>query len=341
MCSHEVYIEIWPLLFMRRTKDGRFVEKRVRVESILLRKIIQDLKLDYTWQKLSEKLSVSTDTIRIGWLVKNQTIPFSLFEKLVDLHSNYTLDDIKENIQTIEPYWGQGLNRFQKKVSIPDIHSEQFAEFYGALIGDGCLYTEKTGFCISGHSTLDSDYIGSYMSTIIFELFCVKPRLYFSKEEKSLRCVLYSQKVLSFLESKGFPLGKKVESCLVIPEFFLKDKRLLISCLRGLFDTDGTIYHHEGAKVILEISITNRSLIDSCFLVFESLDIPMKRSKNRLYLIGKKKVKEFYFIIGSSNLKHIMKFDCLFEGKRVPLSEEIEKLLKEEEKYKINHEPVI
>lgn len=103
---------------------------------------------------------------------------------------------------------------------------------------------------------------------------------------------------------------------------------MLKSCIRGLQDTDGSIYPQKNSKIILDISITSDSLIKSVIEAFERIGLPVNNTSNRIYLCGEKPILSFFQNIGSSNHKHIIKYKTFLETKKVPLSKEIESLLK-------------
>ncbi len=316
---------------MLRTKDGRFIEKRVSIPLPQLKKIILEVKKNnkYTWKEFSQALGVSEDTIRINWYIKGRSIPFSLFEKLLSL-SSLNKEDITFSI--LDPFLGQknGIkSQIEAKIFLPQVNDKAFAEFLGIMSGDGCLYSNLSGICISGHKILDEQYYKKYLSELIVSLFRIRPHFYYSQEQNEIRCVIYSKKLALFFKNLGFPLGKKLYSQLVIPQSYFGDKPLLESFLRGMFDTDGTIYPHKSAKAIIEISIKHKDLKESCFKAFEILKLPSKKSTDRIYFIGSKNVSLFFTVIGSSNFKQQKKYEIFTETGSVPKNFQIESYLKD------------
>ena len=178
-------------------------------------------------------------------------------------------------------------------ITIPKTNTNEFAEFYGAMLGDGCVYGNLSGICIAGHSTLDQNYHTHRLRHLIILLFGVEPKLYYSKDQKSIRTVLYSKEIALFFRDLGFPVGLKKNS-LRIPPYFFADKALLRSCIRGLYDTDGTIYHHKGAKSIIEIAITDLVLQEDTRDALKKLDVDAKITTQRIYLSGREKTFNFF-----------------------------------------------
>lgn len=328
---------------MNKTKDGRFIEDRVRVDIKLLDKIIRDIKQNYkfTWKELANKLSISPHSIREKWIKKGCTIPLSLFKQLIKLHPKLTFSKIRNEIDILDPYWGQrNVSHSNRKVGLPKLNSKKFAEFYGIMLGDGCIYSNLSGICISGHSILDKDYLENYVNNLILDLFKIKPKFYYSKKQKALRCILYSKKVVLFLKKIGFPIGKKLTQKVKIPQLFFNSKLLIKNCIKGMTDTDGSVYPHRKKSIIIDITINNNYLLNSYLKAFKRIGFGIKCTRNRLYLYGKDKSKEYFSRIGSSNTKHILKYENFVKKGFVPKSNDIENLLKE--KYTLNNNgPVV
>ena len=297
---------------MNKTKDGRFIEDRVRVDIKLLDKIIRDIKQNYkfTWKELANKLSISPHSIREKWIKKGCTIPLSLFKQLIKLHPKLTFSKIRNEIDILDPYWGQrNVSHSNRKVGLPKLNSKKFAEFYGIMLGDGCIYSNLSGICISGHSILDKDYLENYVNNL-------------------------------FLKKIGFPIGKKLTQKVKIPQLFFNSKLLIKNCIKGMTDTDGSVYPHRKKSIIIDITINNNYLLNSYLKAFKRIGFGIKCTRNRLYLYGKDKSKEYFSRIGSSNTKHILKYENFVKKGFVPKSNDIENLLKE--KYTLNNNgPVV
>ena len=156
--------------------DYRFIEKRVKIDDKLLNKILNDIKYynKFTWEDLSNKLRISQHSIRYGWLKKRNTLPLSLFKKLISMHPVMDYNKFKGNLTLLEPFWGQKIgekSKTEKFIKIPEINTNEFAEFYGIMLGDGCIYSNLNGLCISSNSIVDKNYIENYISKLILNLF--------------------------------------------------------------------------------------------------------------------------------------------------------------------------
>lgn len=314
---------------MNKTKDGRFIEKRVMLPTSLLRKLIFKVKKDkaYTWKRLANMLGLSEQTIRVDWFRENRTIPLSKFKRLISMNKNLTYESFENKLRVLDPFWGQRLispKSFKQGIKFPKVNSEQFAEFYGILLGDGCIYTNMNCFCITGDKILEKNYYEIYLNSLIKYLFGVNPAFTRTKNQRVIRCYLYSKKITSFLRDFGFPPG--IKQNIEIPSSFFKNKRLLIKCLRGFFDTDGSLSRHPHSKIMIHLSITQEKLKDSIAKALTLLKIPFSRSKKAIFLYSKNAIN-FMNKIGSSNTKNIYKYEQFLKNGKVPSSKETESFL--------------
>ena len=68
---------------MNRTKDGRFIDARVKVSPQQIEKILLQIKEEQhlSWKKFAELLDVSEFTLSQDWRNGKTTLPLSVFEK--------------------------------------------------------------------------------------------------------------------------------------------------------------------------------------------------------------------------------------------------------------------
>jgi len=271
--------------------------------------------------------------------MNENTVPLKILKKILEKNPSVSWSSLKSKIKILEPYWGQKIgsrSRLKKEIIIEKVDGkEDFAEFYGILLGDGCIYSNLSGFCISGNSELDRHYLEVYVSDLIYRLFKLRPKIYYSPKGKIMRCVLYNRAISRFLIEKGFPKGNKKSNKIRIPPVFFKRDYLIKACIRGLNDTDGSVYPQKNSKIILDISIKIKSLLESCIEAFHKISFPINYTHNRIYLCGGGKVSLFIREIGSSNLRNIKKYDMFLKEDRVPTSLETERLLKMEKNSEI------
>lgn len=316
---------------MDRTIDGRFIEKRVKLPITKVKLLLNDIKKTnkFKWAEFADLLGISNYTLRYNYRVKGNTIPLSVFNKIINLTKRHDYKKIINNLQIFDEFWGQKSlkNKNYKKIELPEINN-LFAEFYGAMLGDGCVYYNLSGICISGDSRLDNYYLENYIPKQIYTLFKIKPKIYYSNQSNSIRCVIYSKKLSEFLIKKDFPRGKKLCGDLKIPYKFFNNQGLLKACIRGLMDTDGSISRHPHSKIMLNISIYSKTLLESCLAAFNKIGIKLGSYNKGINIYGDQKVTDYFRRIGSSNPKNILKFICFKNNTIVPTSKDIEMFLR-------------
>jgi len=319
-----------------RTTDGRFIDVRYKLDPNIQRKIIESCKLQnkFTWSEFAKQLGVSEFTLRHGWRNGKSTIPCSIVQ-MISWLSPRPINLNNAILETKNPFWGQRYGGFRSRIKsdIPNTNSIDFAEFYGILLGDGCIYSNLNTFCISSDGLLDAPYVTDYVAPLVSKLFGRKPAVYYSKFERSIKCVFNSRLITNFLVEFGFPFGKKLLGKAVIPVKFFKNLDLLKSCIRGLVDTDGSLCPHPNSKIMLNLTTEIPTLWEDCLHAFIDLGLNPSSSKGQIYLYGHEKVEKYFEKVGSSNMKHISKYIMFKKTGEVPKTTQ---LLELKGKYKFN-----
>ncbi len=206
--------------------------------------------------------------------------------------------------------------------------NERLSELVGAIIGDGNLWTDgeyRYRVDINGHPTLDGEY-HYYLSKIIRAEFDRKTGTQIRPHELVLRT--QSKKVFDFLTKElglpyGFGKGKKV----TIPDkIFLSDWNILKCCIRGIADTDGSLFfarkkNYRDDYPSIEISTTSKNLaiqmkevlISKGFRVGFRKQVPIEEKWNTRYIIslnGEKMLEKWMIEICFSNPRHYRKYQA-------------------------------
>ena len=293
---------------------------------------------DISWKLLAHDLGVSEHTVRYGWLKKGNTIPFSIFQKLIVLNKSRSFNFLNY-VLLEDPFWGQRLGAKSKQdayIRLPQKNTVDFAEFYGIMLGDGCIYSTGSGFCISSDSFFDKEFILSYVPALIYKLFNLSPHFYFPKNSRVVNCVVYNKKIVHFLIANGFPKGKKIPANPTIPSLFFKKPELLKACIRGIVDTDGSVSSHPHTKIMIHISIVSDTLRTSVSNGLKKLGMIVGTYDKGIEFYGKKKAIEYFRIIDSSNVKHKLKYDLFLQNNYVPKKKEMQEYLNEKRTHSLN-----
>lgn len=276
-------------------------------------------KLGLTWRKLAKVLGINKSMIYF-YLSGSSKIPFVHILKLCEV-SGVSLNTFQDLPHSKVKHCGP--NTFL----VPDTNSEKFAEFIGILLGDGCIYSNKESICVTGDKLLDREYFERHLNKLISELFSVDYYNYLCKKSRGIHCVINSKSLVEFLCPAFFVAGDKIKAGAKIPENFFLKKNLLKACLRGLFDTDGSVCPHPNSKVMLIITIKNPVLMGSALKAFDKIGILAKQSKGDIYFYGATKVKRFFDEVGSSNPKHLIKWGIFLRSGIMPKTKELEELI--------------
>jgi len=123
---------------MNRTRDGRVISNRMRIDKEEFGQVLQEIKneMGWSWKQFAEPLGVSAYTLRHDWRNTDTTIPEPVLEEIMQLSSRQI--NIKDKTSA---WWGQkkgGENSVTvAQGAMPDHINLDFGEFYGAMLGDG------------------------------------------------------------------------------------------------------------------------------------------------------------------------------------------------------------
>ena len=200
------------------------------------------------------------------------------------------------------------------------VNKPEFAEFYGILMGDGHVCGINNQITITGHPINDYEYYLNYLLPLIKTLF--KKDVQIHNYGNFIRIFMNGKDICQLLAHLKFPRGRKGKF-LVIPRCFSKDKKLLISLIRGLFDTDGSLYFETTSKYKsytyprLRIKIVNCPAIDDInsflisigFSTYRDLERQEGRSlRGRIRISGRSMLEKWVKTINFHNPYHSIKY---------------------------------
>jgi len=201
-----------------------------------------------------------------------------------------------------QPHLKTNYLKKRNDVNIPLVYSEDLAEFFGIMIGDGHI----SHFQIVVSLGNKEEKYTKHVSLLIKKIFKVQAKI--SIRDTGYRDVyLGSVDITSWLFKKGL-VSNKVKSQVNVPSWIFTQDNYMRGFLRGFFDTDGSIYK---LKYGIQMSFCNRSLP-----LLKSLQLMLKRlrynpsgiSLYNLYLTQRKDIKRFFEEIKPSNHKHISRY---------------------------------
>lgn len=220
------------------------------------------------------------------------------------------------------------IQRKPKKIRL--VLNKNLCEFYGILMGDGCLSEFKENerivrkrIIISGHKYLDKQYHENYIQNLIKDEFNLNSYIYCSKRHNIRSLIITSRPFFEILVKLGFPIGKKGQR-LKIPDKLLKlSWELKKYIIRGIFDTDGCIIARKDENYrypCIIITSHSKPLINQLYKLQRNKGYPfwIVKNKSEIRMRGIKNVIKWMDDIGSSNKRHRFKYQYWRKNKILP-----------------------
>jgi hypothetical protein len=188
--------------------------------------------------------------------------------------------------------------------------SAELAEFIGLMLGDGGI--SRFQLNVTLHRYNDHEY-GIFVCDLIEKLFSVRPSVIDSRKflandyrVSRVNMVRYCVKEL------GLVKGDKIRQKIDIPNWVKGNKKYLVSCIRGLFDTDGSVYWHKyrvrGKDYkYKKISFTSASfpLLNSVHESLLKIGVWTNMRGRDVVIESRAGVDQYIELIGSHNPKHL------------------------------------
>ncbi len=190
-----------------------------------------------------------------------------------------------------------------KKIILPP-HGVKLAEFVGICLGDGCVSNYQVSVTLNKKA--DKNYI-PYVQALMKSLFSnTKISLINKIKDNAVDVRLYSKQIVNFLQEMGIISNKKI-----IPQWIFSQEVYKRACVRGLFDTEGSISfkQYKGIKkisVYKQLNFRNTQIEFIKFVRDVLLDINLKPTltlKKSLYISNDRDIGIFKKYIGFSNPK--------------------------------------
>jgi intein/homing endonuclease len=192
-------------------------------------------------------------------------------------------------------------------------YTKELAESVGIILGDGGI--SKYQVVVTLHATDDKEY-GGFVARLIAQLFKVPVGIYPSKTDAVIDYVVSRIELVRFLEEIGLKQGNKIKQQVDIPLWIKNDKEYSLACVRGLVDTDGSVFDHRykvnGKQYSYKkLSFTSRSepLRQSVYYIMKDLGLRARLANvYDVRLDSKEDMKKYFQIVGSHNPKHLKRY---------------------------------
>ncbi len=217
------------------------------------------------------------------------------------------------------PQLAQALGFKVRKVIVQPMKSALLAEFVGIMLGDGCLSSQfQVG--ISYNAVTDRGY-GAYLQDLFRKLFGLSATIQRRPKARGWTVVASSRALVEYLQTIGLVRGNKVANQVDVPEWVWNRQDYQQACLRGLMDTDGSVYRYSHR--------VNGRQYDHVGLCFTNHSKPLLLSVDRLLknsgfhprvggyhvsLNRQDEIRRYFQLVESRNPKHVRRFRKYFES---------------------------
>lgn len=190
----------------------------------------------------------------------------------------------------------------QTTVLIPEEYTDELAELFGILFGDGALSPTQVVITLGNKERQYAQYVQGLMK----QVFGVAPKIAIRKLGY-IDLFLGSVAITRWLVKEGL-VYNKVKSQVDVPSWIFTSESFQKAFLRGFFDTDGSVYLLRHG---IQLSFTNHSapLLLSLQRMLNTLEYkPSNVSSAKVYVTQRSAVLRFFKEIAPKNQKHQSRF---------------------------------
>ena len=183
----------------------------------------------------------------------------------------------------------------------------------GAVLGDGTISARQVRLFLS---SVDDRAYALWVRELSRALFGVTAGVAQSRWDNTLCVALSSTNVVDFLDAHGLGRGDKVARQVDMPSWIRSSPSLARACVRGLMDTDGSVYTHDHTvrghryrHLGLRFSSHSVPPLRAVHGVLCEADVPARTDGRRHVSVYRGwGVARYFEIIGTSNPKHWRKY---------------------------------
>ena len=208
-------------------------------------------------------------------------------------------------------YMEINLSRYDKKrgIILPQELTKDLAYLCGVLAGDGSIGFREKKYeysikCV-GNPKDEKSFYFNIIGPKFKKIFGFLPNIKYMDGGTTFGFIVFSKSLVNyFTKIIKLPLGRKYDS-LKIPKVFLDNEELLISFIRGVFDTDGCVsfkkrYCKYPYYPVICLSSRSNRFIKEIAKVLKRLGF--KFSKTYHYKVKDKRIKTGFTIINRIEL---------------------------------------
>lgn len=328
------------------------MNKRVVFSKENQKRFIKDLKekSNLRWKELAKKLNINENTLSKSYLFSLSSIPYFVFLKIILILNEkedyilkkYNAKIIDEIIIIGRKCMGEQRKKFdniditfnntnlnlniskitcsssdiKKNIKLPDKLTPKLAEEIGMHYGDGFLSAKRYDYRLKGNYNDEIKYYEDYIKPLFKKLFNIDVNL--KKFDSTFGFEITSKALWEFKTKViGINPGNKRDLC--IPKTLkVKNKEILCSFIRGLFDTDGSLYFksrygYEKYYPEIAISLISKDLIKEVGEILKMLgfnpNVYLDKGYGIISINGIGALKRYEKLVGWRSQKNLNKLN--------------------------------
>ncbi len=197
-------------------------------------------------------------------------------------------------------------------INIPR-RSAALAEFCGILLGDGGMSERQVHITLCSYDELE---YALFVSALCEGLFGIRPTLTKLKKAAAYSLVVSRTNLVRWLTKKaGLGVGNKIRRQISIPTWIMNRKLFRVACLRGLVDTDGSVFTHKyrvQGKLYrypkLSFASMSAPLRRDVAQILTEIGIKARVTEKEVWVDSTGGVAKYFSGVGSHNPKHLIRY---------------------------------
>lgn len=307
-------------------------------------------KSNLGWKELAKKLAVNESTLSKSYLFELSSIPYLIFSRAINLLGEKETEILKKYDAEVEEeivvigrkVLGEQKKKFEeiniaftnknldldcsrvnfsyidkkKQIKLPNEITPELAEEIGMHYGDGFLSADRYDYRLKGNQYDERKYYQNYIKPLFKELYNLDVNL---KDFKTSYGFEITSKALWEFKTKVIGIKPGNKENIIFPDALkVNDVRILTSFLKGLFDTDGSLYFktrygYEKYYPEIKLELFSKQLIKEVGKILRMLgfnpNIYLRQNVGIISLNGIEALKRYEKLIGWSSQKNLNKLN--------------------------------
>lgn len=258
-----------------------------------------DTYVQADWKKIYQKLKL------LGYsLSKINRIIGSQFGR--NLYKNYAM--ALSSFKILEKLYGEPLSFSESKgYQVFELErTNNLAEFIGIVLGDGNISSRQITIALNSFHP----WYVNYVVDLCNNLFHFPASVNRKSKENVVYIRLNRKGLVDQLSSMGLICGDKIKNNWNVPSWISKSPHYWSSCVKGLFDTDGSIYWQRSSRKRVSLKFTS---MNSDFLhLFKNFcdlhSIRISPGISSWQIQSKDGVIKFQYMVDSEKIKYFYNY---------------------------------